>query len=110
MNDAAAPLDRVAWLTHLLRDRFAPVHLEVIDESDLHRGHAGAAAGGGHFRVLIVSASFGGQSALARQRAVYAHLGEAMGSSVHALALRTLTPDEWQAERARQAAGARSNR
>jgi BolA protein len=93
-------MDRVSWIETTLRQAFAPSHLVVEDESALHAGHAGAAGGGGHFRVLVVSTVFLGQSPVARQRAVYAALGDAMKSSIHALALRTLTPEEW--ERARR--------
>jgi len=81
-----------------LRAAFAPLHLEVEDESGQHRGHAGAPAGGSsHFRVLIVSPWFTGKDLVSRQRAVYAALGDAMRTGIHALALRTLTPDEWHA-------------
>jgi len=96
----AAPSERVGWLTEALRRGLDPIHLVVEDESHLHAGHAGAAGGGGHFRALIVSAAFRGQTQVARQRAVYALLGEAMRSTIHALALRTLTPEEWDAESA----------
>jgi BolA protein len=77
-----------------LRRALAPLHLEVVDESALHAGHPGA-AGGGHFRALVVSDRFQGQDLLTRQRMVYAALGDAMKSEIHALALRTLTPEEW---------------
>jgi len=79
-----------------LRRALAPSHLAVEDESEKHAGHAGAAAGGGHFRVLIVSESFRGQDPVARHSAVYAALGTAMKSEIHALALRTLTQEEWE--------------
>ncbi|MEO8601273.1 MAG: BolA family protein [bacterium] len=98
MSATEIPTDRTAWLTDVLQRGFAPLHLQVDDESHLHRGHAGAAGGGGHFRVCIVAAAFRGQNQVARQRAVYAHLGDAMRSSIHALALRTLTPEEWDAQ------------
>lgn len=72
-----------------------PVRLEVVDESQLHAGHAGAnPAGESHFRVEIVSAAFAGQSRVARQRRVYDILAEEMAGPIHALALKTLTPDE----------------
>ena len=92
-------MDRVSWIEKTLREALAPTHVLVEDESARHAGHAGAAAGGGHFRVLIVSDKFRGQSPVARQRAVYAALGEAMKSTIHALALRTLTPEEWEQQR-----------
>ncbi len=88
-----------------MRTAFAPEHLVVEDESARHAGHAGAAGGGGHYRVLIVADAFAGQSALARQRAVYAALGDAMRSTVHALALRTLTPEEWRRQLERSSKG-----
>ncbi len=95
---APPPSERTAWLDDVLRRGLDPVHLVVEDESHLHAGHPGAAGGGGHFRALIVAAAFRGQSQVARQRAVYALLGDAMRSTIHALALRTLTPEEWAAE------------
>lgn len=88
--------DRMRQIELALRDGLQPLHLRIEDESARHKGHAGAAGGGGHFRVLIVSAAFRGQNQLARQRAVYALLGDAVGSAIHALALRTLTPEEWE--------------
>lgn len=49
---------------------------------------------GVHFEALVVSAAFAGQRPLQRHRVVYAALGELMGGAIHALALRTLTPEE----------------
>ncbi len=88
-------MDRRTWIETTLRQALAPKHLSVEDESAQHVGHAGAAGGGGHFRVLIVSDSFRGQDPVTRHSAVYAALGTAMQSEIHALALRTLTPEEW---------------
>ena len=89
-------MDRVERIETVLRAAFTPQHLRVDDESARHVGHAGAASGGGHFRVLIVAAAFRGQDLVSRQRAVYAALGDAMRADIHALALRTLTPEEWE--------------
>jgi len=88
-------MDRVSRIETSLREALAPQHIEVIDESALH---AGAAEGGGHFRVLIVSDRFRAHDLVTRQRMVYAAPGEAMKSEIHALALRTLTPEEWERE------------
>ena len=101
------PSPRAHWLETTLRDAFAPLHLRIEDESARHAGHAGAAGGGGHYRVLIVSAAFHGQSHLARQRAVFAALGDAMRTSIHALAVRALTPEEWEAGAGGRGAGSR---
>lgn len=89
--------ERARRLEDALREGLDPTHLIVEDDSARHAGHAGAAGGGGHFRVLIVAAAFRGRSQLERQRAVYALLGAAVGTTIHALALRTLTPEEWEA-------------
>ena len=83
----------------LLRERLAslaPQRIELIDDSAKHAGHAGAKSGGGHYRLLIVAECFRGKSTLARHRLVYDALGELMRSRIHALSIRSLTPDEAQ--------------
>ena len=78
-----------------LTDRFAPMLLDIVDDSHRHAGHAGAGPRGEtHFAVTIVSAAFTGQSRVARQRLVYQTLAVELASGVHALALTTLAPDE----------------
>ena len=82
-----------------LTERFAPVRLDLVDESHRHAGHAGAGpAGESHFAVTIVSAAFAGQGRVARQRLVYAAHAEELASRVHALSVTTLTPDEVRRE------------
>jgi BolA protein len=72
-----------------------PARLAVRDDSEKHRGHAGWRAGGEtHFRVEVVSAAFGGLSRVARQRLVYDALAAELRGGVHALELKTLTPEE----------------
>jgi BolA protein len=78
-----------------IRERLAPIHLEVIDDGAQHAGHAGAASGGGHFSVLVVSESFEGKNRVARHRLVYDLLQDMMQGAIHALALRTVAPSEW---------------
>ena len=82
------------WIERTLREAFAPAELRVTDESARHVGHAGAAEGGGHFRVRIVSDRFAGLARLERHRVIYAALGDDFRSRVHALAIRAATPDE----------------
>ena len=60
----------------------------------MHAGHAGAAAGGGHYTVTIVSTAFAGLSRVERHRMVYDVLKDLMAGPIHALALRTVTPEE----------------
>src|ERR1700754_4918455 len=98
MSVAAAIQDK-------LRAAFAPVSLEVVDESHRHAGHGGATRDDGsqgetHFHVRLVSASFDGVSRVERQRRVYTALKEEMAGPVHALSLTLLAPPEiQQAER-----------
>lgn len=75
---------------------FAPDHLEVVDESYLHAGHAGARPEGEtHFRVIIIAAGFEGLSRLERQRRVMDVLSDELNGLVHALAIRARTPAEY---------------
>jgi BolA protein len=75
--------------------RFAPVRLDIADESARHAGHAGARPGGEtHFAVTIVTPAFAGHSRIARQRLVYATLAAELAGGVHALSLTTLAPEE----------------
>jgi BolA family transcriptional regulator, general stress-responsive regulator len=72
-----------------------PVRLDIVDESHLHAGHAGARPGGeSHFRVTVVSERFAGLSRVRRQQAVYAALAELMRTDIHALAMTARTPEE----------------
>lgn len=80
----------------LLRERLAslaPLAIEIIDDSALHAGHAGAGQGG-HYRLRIVADAFSGKSTVARHRLVYAALGELMRSKIHALSIKALAPEE----------------
>ena len=71
-----------------LTEAFAPVELQVIDDSEAHRGHSGYREGGNtHFNVTIRAKSFNGLSRVAAQRLVYAALKEEFDSGLHALAL-----------------------
>ncbi len=77
--------DRIA---SKLAAAFAPDHLEVIDDSESHRGHGGWRDGGEtHFRVVMRAAAFDDMSRIARSRAVHAALRDELDGGVHALAL-----------------------
>jgi len=81
----------------LLRQHFAPTALEVVDDSRLHAGHAGARPGGEtHYTVRMVAAAFHGQTRIARSRAVHALLDAEFAAGLHALALTLRTPEEDQ--------------
>jgi BolA family transcriptional regulator, general stress-responsive regulator len=66
--------------------------VELIDDSHLHAGHAGARDGRGHFRVRVVSEDFAGLKTLQRHQLVYRALGELMQTDIHALGITALTP------------------
>jgi BolA protein len=88
-----------------LRERLGAVHVEVEDEGHLHAGHG---ASGGHYRAVVVSERFAGLTRVAAQRAVYEALGEWMDGPIHAFAVRTFTPEQWEARSG--ARGARPSR
>ena len=81
-----------------IRERLAglqPQRLELIDESEAHRGHAGYREGGGtHWRLTIVAPAFSGQATVARHRMVYQALGDLMQHPIHALAITARAPEE----------------
>jgi BolA protein len=86
--------DRVERIRAALEEAFAPLSLEVVDDSARHAGHEGARDGRGHFNVDIVSAGFERLAPLARHRAVYGALGDMMTTDIHALSIRARTPGE----------------
>ena len=81
-----------------MRGRFeaalAPVELVLEDDSALHAGHAGAASGGGHYNVRIVSLQFEGLKLVTRHRLVYDSVHDMMHKEIHALAITALAPSE----------------
>ena len=86
-------------LEDTIRERLqplAPSEVELSDDSAEHAGHAEATRhGGGHFSLTIVSDAFVGQSRVRRHQSVYALLSDLIPRRIHALSLRTLTPDEF---------------
>ena len=87
-------MNRPQRIRELLDAGLAPAECMVEDESHLHAGHAGAASGGGHYRLRLVSPRFEGLNKVARHRLVYDCLREMMQKEIHALAITLLTPDE----------------
>jgi BolA protein len=72
-----------------------PEHVELVDESEAHRGHAGYRDGGNtHWRLTIVAPAFAGKPTVARHRMVYQALGDLMQHPIHALAINARAPDE----------------
>ncbi len=86
--------DRSAMIRTRLVEALNPEVLEIIDESAKHAGHAGAASGGGHFIVQIVSAAFEGKNLIQRHRLVYDAVDDIMHTEIHALSIQAKAPDE----------------
>ncbi|MSQ68147.1 MAG: BolA family transcriptional regulator [Gammaproteobacteria bacterium] len=89
MSSAA---DRSTKILTALRQAFPTAELALSDESHLHRGHAGAREGKGHFRLSITTPEFAGLAPLARHRRVFAALEALMASDIHALSIDARAP------------------
>ena len=83
----------MAQLRSALEKAFAPMTLEILDDSAAHAGHPGASAGG-HYRVTVVAEAFRGRSRLERHRLVYAAVAPLFQGAVHALNIVARTPGE----------------
>jgi BolA family transcriptional regulator, general stress-responsive regulator len=85
---------RAGRLDERVRAALQPLELEIVDDSHLHAGHAGAADGRGHFSVHVVSERFAGLPVVRRHRLVYDAVGDMMVTDIHALSIRALAPGE----------------
>jgi len=94
-HEQEIPMHKQHQIEHKLREQFAPLHLEVENESHMHNVPKGSES---HFRVVLVSEQFAGRPLVQRHRAVNAALAEELAGQIHALALHTMTPDEWFAK------------
>ena len=84
-----------AEMLRRLNSSLAPTRVDLIDDSEKHRGHGGYNPDGeSHFSLLIESPAFTGKSRVERQRMVYSALGELMDQRVHALSIRARSPGE----------------
>ena len=78
-----------------LNSALSPTRIELIDDSEQHRGHGGYnPAGESHFSLRIESPAFAGKGRVERQRMLYAALGDLMRERVHALSIRATAPGE----------------
>jgi len=85
---------REARITEVLKSQLSPDYLEVINQSN---GHQVAPGSETHFRVFIVSSAFREKSKLQRHQLIYQILKTELDAGLHALALQTLTPEEYAA-------------
>ena len=85
----------VQKIESILRERLEPRHLTIRDDSEMHAGHAGAASGGGHYHVLIVSPRFEGLTVLEQHKLVNEALRDLIGGAIHAIGMKTIPPSRW---------------
>jgi BolA protein len=85
---------RIDEILRRLDATFSPTHCQLDDESAAHAGHAGAASGGGHYRLTIISAVFEGKNRVSRHRLVYDCLLDLMAKDIHAIAITAIAPSE----------------
>lgn len=84
-------MDLAEEMRHRLESAFHPSRLEVLDESEGHRGHSGWREGGGtHWRIRIAAPAFATQSRIERHRSIHAALGPELIGRIHALALEVM--------------------
>ena len=84
-----------AEMLRRLNSALSPTRVELIDDSEQHRGHGGYnPEGESHFTLKIESAAFAGKSRVQRQRMIYSALGDLMEARVHALSIRAAAPGE----------------
>jgi len=85
---------RIERMRAALTSKLDPVELVLDDDSAAHAGHAGAASGGGHYNLRIVSLQFEGLKLVTRHRLVYDSVHDMMHKEIHALAITALAPSE----------------
>ena len=89
-----SPATRMERIRARLEAALSPVQCVLEDDSASHRGHAGAASGGGHYNVRIISSKFEGLRLVMRHRLVYDSVHDMMHNEIHALAIVALAPSE----------------
>ena len=87
--------ERVEIIRAALQQALNPAHLDILDDSAAHAGHAGAMqSGGGHFTVRITADAFTGKSKVQRHQLIYKALGPLMQTDIHALSIKAFSPTE----------------
>jgi len=75
-----------------------PVEISKLIEAAFEEATVKVAGDGAHFEALVIASEFEGKRTLARHQLVYKSLGELVGNEIHALSIKAVTPDEWQAQ------------
>ncbi len=87
-------MDRVEAIRQRITESLSPSTLEITDDSHLHKGHAGAASGAGHFTVNVIADVFKDKSLIERHRMIYQAVNDLMRTEIHALSIQAKTPEE----------------
>jgi len=91
-------MDAITTIKTTLQEKIGATIVEIDDRSDLHKHHQGrmnAPAGSGHYDAIVVASSFAGKTTMQQHRMVYTALSEQMQTTIHALSLKTYTPEQW---------------
>lgn len=92
-------MDATATIKTILQEKIGATIVEIEDRSELHKHHQGrmnAPVGSGHYDAIVVAASFDGKTMMQQHRMVYEALEDQMQTTIHALSLKTYTPEQWQ--------------
>ena len=90
-------MDTVEIIDRVLKEEISADHVEIIDDSHLHRGHK-AAGGGGHYSIKVVSKQFENVDLINCIRMIYSALDDQINGQpklIHALQIKTFTPSQW---------------
>ncbi|MES2217025.1 MAG: BolA family protein [Pseudomonadota bacterium] len=84
------PVERMQVMRTRLQEKFSPTKLEVIDDSEQHKGHAGSRGGAGHYTVVIAADTLKNKTRVAAHREIYAVLADLIPQEIHALIIKIL--------------------
>ena len=83
-------VERMNVIRQRLEQKFSPSQLDVLDDSEKHKGHPGSAGGAGHYTVRIAADCFAGRKRVAIHRDIYDALSDLIPQEVHALRIQIL--------------------
>lgn len=83
--------ERITLIKQRLEQKFTPTKLEVIDDSDKHKGHPGSAGGAGHYTIIITADCFVGKTRINIHREIYDVLNDLIPHEIHALQIKLLS-------------------
>ena len=92
-------MNNITAIKTTLQEKIGATIVEITDHSDLHKHHQGrmnAPVGSGHYDAIVISAEFAGKTMMQQHRMVYAALADQMQTTIHALSLKTYTPEQWK--------------